>query len=58
MRRARAALERDGLPFAGFRMRPDGSVDVLVNAPSDPPPVPADEGLAEIEAWKKRHGYA
>jgi hypothetical protein len=58
MRRARSALERDGLPFAGYRIRPDGSVDVLVNPPTEPAPIPADPGLAEIEAWKKRHGYA
>lgn len=63
MRRARAALANDGLNFGGYHLRPDGSVDVLVENPAPPspvtvPPAGLDPGAAEIEAWKKRHGYA
>ena len=62
MRRMRRALERDGLPFAGYRMYPDGSVQAVVgqpgaltansNAPSSSDPL--DEELAQ---WAAKHGY-
>lgn len=55
MRRARKALEKDGLPFAGYRIRPDGSVEVLVNDPVPPPAAP-EPPENEMEKWKKRHG--
>jgi hypothetical protein len=59
MRRARAALEKDGLSFGGYHLRPDGSVDVLIENPAPPAPAPqADPGQAALEAWKKKHGRA
>ena len=33
MERAAKALHRAGIPFRGFRLHPDGSVDVLAGEP-------------------------
>lgn len=55
MRRAKKAMEAEGVPFGGFRLRPDGSVDVLpANGNELAPTAPLDDELAE---WGKRHGY-
>lgn len=51
MRRAVKVLEAEGKPFGGFRLHPDGSVDVLTGMPeaaSDP--VAANEAL---ELWRR-----
>jgi hypothetical protein len=71
MARAVRALEQSKTPFAGFRIHPDGSVDVLAgeplaaadDGPSDwdrhlgiiPPRI--SQGLQDLAAWKKKHGY-
>lgn len=60
MRRAVAALEKDGIPFFGFHLRADGSVDVLVVNPAPPHEVSVKQtltpGKAAIERWKKERG--
>lgn len=59
MQRMRRAIERDGLPFAGFRCLPDGSVMALVGQPltapteAAPPSASSDDGF---EAWMAKHG--
>ena len=64
MQRMKRALEREGLPFAGFRTFPDGSVAALVGepatlTPNDQPALPSpDSDLdAELEQWATKHGY-
>lgn len=60
MQRMKRAIEREGLPFAGFLQRPDGSVIALVGDPltdtaaQSPPSDPLDAELAE---WDAKHGY-
>ena len=62
MRRAVAALEKDGKPFGGFHLRPDGSVDVLTEnpAPASPPPQSKAKraGQIALEEWEKEYGGA
>jgi hypothetical protein len=69
MERAKRALEKGGTSFAGFRIRPDGSVDVLAGTPLADPDTgasdwdkalgltPRSQGLADLAEWKKKHGY-
>ena len=60
MRRMKRAIEREGLPFAGFRTMPDGSVIALVGDPLTAPandPSPIDPLDAELAEWTARHGY-
>lgn len=62
MRRMRRVIEREGLPFRGFKQNPDGSVEALVGAPepltdggnAQQPLDPLDAELAE---WTAKHGY-
>lgn len=60
MQRMKRAIEREGLPFAGFMTRPDGSVMALVGEPltaaanTDQPSDPLD---AELAKWASEHGY-
>jgi hypothetical protein len=60
MQRMKRAIEREGLPFAGYRVLPDGSVialvgDPLTTAANVPSPAnPSDDGFAE---WAAKHGY-
>lgn len=62
MRRAKRAMEADGVAFGGYRLHPDGCVDVLpANAPgltatgdTLSPSDPLDQELAE---WDAKHGY-
>jgi len=43
LERAKKALQRDGTPFAGYRIWPDGRVDVLAGTPiTDPAVGPSD----------------
>lgn len=49
MVRAAAALEASGARFGGFRLHPDGTVDVLCADSITPPPAPTAED--EIAAW-------
>lgn len=43
LERAKRALQRDGTPFAGYRVWPDGRVDVLAGKPiTDPAVGPSD----------------
>lgn len=58
MLRMKAAIEKLGLPFRGFRTYPDGSVEAIVGEPltaAQPSPPVADDG--DWEAHEKRHGY-
>lgn len=62
MRRMRRAIERDGLPFAGYRTYPDGSVVALVGdpralTPTSDAPQPLDPLDAELAEWDAKHGY-
>lgn len=60
MVRMKRSIEREGLPFAGYVARPDGSVIALVGEPltdsakAAPPSDPLDAELAE---WAAKHGY-
>lgn len=55
LRRAVKALEAAGVPFGGFRLHPDGSVDVLTGTGGAPSPIdPLDAELAE---WDAAHGH-
>jgi hypothetical protein len=55
LERAKRALKRDGTQFAGYRVWPDGRVDVLAG---EPPEISTAITTAdEVEAWKKEHGY-
>lgn len=55
MRRAKRALEADGERFGGYRLHPDGRVDVLTaNGNEAPSSDPLDDELAEFTA---QHGY-
>lgn len=55
MRRAKRAMEAEGIPFGGFRLHPDGSVDVLTTPGEAPSPTdPLDAELAE---WDAKHGH-
>ena len=60
MQRMKRAIEREGLPFRGFRHYPDGSVEALVGEPLTEPAVatsvsdPLDDELAQ---WAAKHGY-
>lgn len=60
MRRMRRAIERDGLPFRGYRTAPDGSVEALVGEPlteaANTPPS-SDPLDAELAVWVAKHGY-
>lgn len=60
MQRMKRAIEREGLPFAGYRYFPDGSVAALVGEPLTPPatatPDPAEDD-GGWEAHERRHGY-
>jgi hypothetical protein len=58
----RRAIERDGLPFRGYRTNPDGSVEALVGDPDAlTPPANASQPLdpldAELAEWASKHGY-
>lgn len=60
MRRMRLAIERDGLPFRGYRTLPDGSVEALVGQPLTTPadaPSPTNPLDAELAEWDAKHGY-
>lgn len=60
MRRMRRAIERDGLPFRGFRTLPDGSVEALVGPPLTAEPNTESSAPsidAEIDDWAAKHGY-
>lgn len=62
MRRMRRAIEADGLPFAGYRMLPDGSVLALVGEPAALTPAAAQASTldpldAELAEWDAKHGY-
>jgi hypothetical protein len=57
LERAKRALTRDGTQFAGYRVWPDGRVDVLAGEPLKPGTQPGSV-TDEVEAWKKEHGYA
>lgn len=60
MRRMRAAIERDGLPFRGYLTRPDGSVEALVGEPLTTPanaPSSSDPLDQELAEWDAKHGY-
>lgn len=55
MRRAKKAMEAEGVPFGGYRCYPDGRVDVLpANGNESAPIDPLD---AELADWDRRHGY-
>jgi hypothetical protein len=54
LERAKRALMRDGTQFAGYRIWPDGRVDVLAG---EPVTVTANELDAQLEDFKQRHGY-
>jgi hypothetical protein len=60
MRRMKRAIEGEGLPFAGYLSRPDGSVLALVGepltSPADMAP-PSDPLDAELAEWAAKHGY-
>lgn len=62
MERAAKALRQAGIPFQGFRLHPDGSVDVLAG---DPLTVTVNRGLESIDQLddelaqhRKAHGYS
>jgi hypothetical protein len=55
LERAKRALQRDGTPFAGYRVWPDGHVDVLAGEPAAAAAV--NELDAQLEDFKQRHGY-
>lgn len=62
MQRMKRAIVREGLPFAGFRTNPDGSVEALVGEPHalTTAPVtqqPLDPLDAELAEWDAKHGY-
>lgn len=61
MLRMKAAIEKAGLPFAGFRTYPDGAVEALVGEPLTPRPAPLPDPASGDdggwEAHEKRHGY-
>lgn len=62
MQRMRRAIEADGLPFAGYRTFPDGSVGALVGEPGGLTPAPntappSDPLDAELAEWAGKHGY-
>lgn len=57
LQRAKRALQQDGTPFAGYRVWPDGRVDVLAGNSQVAPPPPVDDVDTQIAAWKKQHGY-
>lgn len=62
MQRMKRAIEREGLPFRGYRMLPDGSVEALVGDPAalTPPQAgaqPSDPLDAELAEWDKQHGH-
>lgn len=62
MRRMKRAIESEGLPFAGYRYFPDGSVAALVGDPATLTPSPAqapssDPLDAELAEWASKHGY-
>ena len=54
LERAKRALQRDGTPFAGYRVWPDGRVDVLAG---DPTEGTADAAAENLESWKRENGY-
>lgn len=62
MRRAKRAMEAEGVAFGGYRLHPDGCVDVLpanasgLTAPAEIPS-PAQSIDAEIDDWAAKHGY-
>lgn len=56
VKRIVAACEAVGKTVTGFKLRPDGSVDVLLTEVlTAPPPPPDDDG--SWEAHEKRHGH-
>jgi hypothetical protein len=56
LERAKRALQKGGTPFAGYRVWPDGRVDVLAGDPqASVTATVLDEELAQ---WKKDHGYS
>jgi hypothetical protein len=61
MQRMRRAIERDGLPFRGYRHYPDGSVEALVGEPpltANTDAAPSSDPLdAELAQWVAKHGY-
>jgi hypothetical protein len=62
MQRMKRAIEREGLPFRGFKTNPDGSVEALVgdSAPltAANEPGPSSDPLdAELAEWSATHGY-
>lgn len=59
MRRMKRAIEGEGLSFAGYLSRPDGSVLALVGDPLTIPAeaAPTSDPLdAELAEWDARHG--
>jgi hypothetical protein len=60
MQRMKRAIEREGLPFAGYRQYPDGSVVALVGQPltdAANAPSPSDPLDDELVKWAAKHGY-
>lgn len=61
MQRMRRAIQREGLPFAGFRAHPDGSVTAVVGDPAQFARAPAEQMDpldAELAEWDAKHGQA
>lgn len=58
LERAARALLKSGTPFAGYRVWPDGRVDVLAGEPSIAPPTIAPDAVEQaIDKWDAQHGY-
>lgn len=60
MNRMRKVIEGAGLPFRGFKMHPDGSVEALVGEPVALTPANSDAQPSaddEFAAWAQQHGY-
>ena len=55
LQRAMRVLEKAGKPFCGFRLHPDGSVDVLTGQPDAA--LTSDPLDAELHQWAAKHGY-
>lgn len=54
LERAKRALQRDGTPFAGYRVWPDGRVDVLAG---DPSKSATDAAAENLDSWMLENGY-
>jgi len=55
LERAKRALERDGTPFAGYRVWPDGRVDVLAGEPTQAITAAVDPIDEAIAKWDAQH---